>query len=105
MNDNNLLKDNRLDNINISKLSPKNLIISKKRTIIIIIILSIPRSPKKNNNNQHLKSNNKVDGGKIIIKSRIQPLNSKNNSNNKNYYKINEPRRHLIVKISITQQK
>ena len=60
MNDNNLLKDNRLDNINISKLCPKNLIISKKRTIIIII-LSITRSPKKINNNQHLKHNNKVD--------------------------------------------
>ena len=105
MNDNNLLKDNRLDNINISILCPKNLIISKKRTIIIIIILSIPRSPKKNNNNQHLKSNNKVDGGKIIIKSRIQPLNSKNNSNNKNYYKINQTRRHLNVKIVITPQK
>ena len=61
MKDNNLFKDNRLDNINISKLSPKNLIISKKRTKIIIIILSIPRSPKKINNNQHLKKNNKVD--------------------------------------------
>ena len=66
--------------------------------------MSITSSPKKINNNQQLKSNNKVDGGKIIIKSRILPLNSKNNSNNKNYYKINEPQRHLIVKISITPQ-
>ena len=71
MNDNNLLKGNRLDNINISKLSPKNLIISKKRTKIIIIILSIPRSPKKNNNNQQLKNKNKVDRSEKHKKSRI----------------------------------